>query len=215
MAFLCFATLGSVLSRTTLPGGYSVGQELHYIGSLRYTDAASAISSMSGITMKPPLTMGMKGIVVGPPGEPSLVGSALSLKFAMLFDEVVDVPLQDLSLEPPPPPDLEKLKFYGILFISLFVGLLGAFWIWILYFDEPPAEAAKEPPPWSSSSRRMKSSLAVRKACASAARRGLRVPTLRDSERADRAVWRESFVNFHTRMLTHRHLTLQAGRSTH
>ena len=146
MAFLCFATLGSVLSRTTLPGGYSVGQELHYIGSLRYTDAASAISSMSGITMKPPLTMGMKGIVVGPPGEPSLVGSALSLKFAMLFDEVVDVPLQDLSLEPPPPPDLEKLKFYGILFISLFVGLLGAFWIWILYFDEPPAEAAKEPP---------------------------------------------------------------------
>ena len=65
-----------------------------------------------------------------PVKEPPPVETDAGLAFEV--DRILDVRLDDLSREPPAPPDLEKLKFYGGIFIALVVGLMGAFWIWIL-----------------------------------------------------------------------------------
>ena len=110
---------------SSLPGGHSVGDELYYTGPMKYHSLAS-MPMFSQYTMQPPLMTGLLGKVEGA-GEGV---DMLKMKFPMLLDTVLDLPLKDLSKEKPPPPDIRWwFMVLAVVFVLLVAAVVALFFI--------------------------------------------------------------------------------------
>lgn len=127
----------------------AVGESLFYCGGVRYTSTASLVGPMmGGFSMEPPLIRGAKGIVEGPASQVVEGVAALSVRFPVLFDKVLDVNLEDLARTKPPPPD-KWLVIGGVAaFFTIAILLFAAIFYYAIQDDgeEPEQQEEKRDP---------------------------------------------------------------------
>ena len=134
---------------SSLPGGYSKGDQLFYTGATTFSISRAGMSSdywttflmtslQNGQLSAPiPLTRGMECTVVGPSNAEGVgaCDECLAMEFPMMFGSVLNIKVEELSREKPPPhPDAtwRAAKLMMMMFGALILVIaVMTFLLWI------------------------------------------------------------------------------------